>query len=178
MPPHVLTILCPSQGELGERDKEILSRVEKSFTVVAELIEAVSLRDALKEAMSVVRDVNKYLDDKAPWTQFKEDKQAAGTTIFVAFCVIDSLKTILSPFLPESSEKLQAVFQREEKLFGKLEIESAEDEEDVFDVLTYQPLFTEQFGVDRWRPSDLQPGSKFVRPEPLFSLIDEKEVLE
>ena len=53
------------------------------FGTVGELIEAVRLKAALEKAMSIARAANVYLDQKAPWFQIKEDREAAATTVYV-----------------------------------------------------------------------------------------------
>jgi methionyl-tRNA synthetase len=63
-------------------------------------------KEALKVAMALAQDVNRYLDDTAPWKMIKQDRQAAGRSVYTAIAAISALKTMLYPFLPFTSQKL------------------------------------------------------------------------
>lgn len=169
--------VVPEPEELDELDTALLSKIEKGFETVAKSYEEVRLRDALKEAMSLTRDVNKYLDEKAPWTVFKEDPVKAGTATYVAMRAIDSLKLLFAPVLPHSAEKVHQFFGGEGELFGETYQEERSEKGDSYPVLRYKKTESEAAGVDRWRMSDLQPGTKFSKPEPLYKLL-EKEMVE
>ena len=90
----------PEVGELEGEDKELLAYINEGFQTVADYMEGVKLRAALGEAMRLATEVNKYLDETAPWISIKTDKTAAGRAIFTAIQAINSLKVMLSPFLP------------------------------------------------------------------------------
>ena len=91
---------------MDEADRALLDHVEGSFETIGALIDACKLRAALTETMAVAREVNRYLDEQAPWFQIKQDRAAAARSVYVALRAIDSLKTLTNPFLPFSSQKL------------------------------------------------------------------------
>lgn len=159
----------PQPQALDERDNGLLADIAKGFPEIAKAYEEVRLRDALKEAMRLTREVNRYLDDKAPWTSFKVDKEKAGTAIFVAMRAIDSLKTLFAPVLPFSAEKVHRIFGGTEPLFGDLVIEHRADDHEV---LSYKPGAAEREQRDRWAPSELAPGTPFAKPEPLYKVLE------
>ena len=74
----------PEPGELTLLDKDLLDQVNEGFQTVGQEIEAVHLRAALAEAMRLASEVNKYLDQTAPWQAVKTDKAAAGRAIYTA----------------------------------------------------------------------------------------------
>ncbi|MGB9674198.1 MAG: methionine--tRNA ligase, partial [Anaerolineales bacterium] len=74
----------PQPGELRPIDRQILATVENGFRVVGDHFEAVHLRAALQESMTLASEVNKYLDETAPWFEIKKDKNAAATSIYTA----------------------------------------------------------------------------------------------
>src|SRR5690606_31294718 len=90
----------PQAGALRPQDEALLAIIEAGYDSVGQLIENVKLRGALGEAMRLAAEVNRYLDEQAPWTQVKTDKDAAGKTIYTALRAIDNLKLLLAPFLP------------------------------------------------------------------------------
>lgn len=165
----------PEPGPLDERDQGILDDIEKTFTIVAAAYEEVRLRDALKEALRLTRDLNKYLDDKAPWTVFKTDAKAAGTTVFVALRAIDSLKILFAPILPFSCEKIHTFFSNTDTLFGSVQISEVEDGGEKYEVLQYQPNAAERAKEDRFRPSELKAGTRLAKPTALFKLLEPLE---
>jgi methionyl-tRNA synthetase len=124
----------------------------------------------------LTREVNKYLDVKAPWVVFKTDPLKAGTTIYVALKAIDSLKILYAPILPHSSEQIHELLGYEDKLFGKGEVALHKSEEEQYNFLRYLPSKSEVERKDRWNFSCLEPGKSFLKPLPLFKVLDETVV--
>ncbi len=106
-------------------------------------------REAIRMAMSLAQEVNRYLDDKAPWKAIKQDRQGAATACYVALEAISCLKTVLYPFLPFSSQKLHRM----------LGFQGAVD----------------QAG---WNIQQLAPGKELPQPEPLFIKLEDSIVEE
>ena len=123
--------------------------------------------------MRLASVVNKYLDLSAPWKTVKEDKSQAGRTIFVAMKAIDSLKVLFAPFLPFTSQKLHHFLGHDGQLFGNQYTESYQDAVGEHTALLYDPLKA----VGKWEKSGLDPGHKFLKPEPLFIKLD-KSIVE
>jgi methionyl-tRNA synthetase len=158
----------PTPGELRPSDQEILETVEAGFLTIGQHIEAVRLRAGLTEAMRLASEVNKYLDQCAPWFEIKTDKSAAATTIYTALRVIDSLKILLSPFLPFSSEQLHTYLGYDQPLFGEQFVEIVKDNLGEHQVLRYNP----SGATGRWEPSQLSGGQDLRQPAPLFRKLD------
>ena len=87
------------------------------------------LKQALTEAMALAHEANRYLNLKEPWKQIKTDPVAAATSIFVALRVIDSLKTLLAPFLPFTCQRLHNYLGYDGDLFGRLYTEELSETE-------------------------------------------------
>ncbi len=162
----------PTPQALNEQDETLLATVEQAFETVGNLYAQVRLRDALREAMAVARDVNKYLDDTAPWKTIKESPERAATSVYVAMKAIDSLKVLLAPVLPHTSAQIHTFLGYEEPLFGAQEIVTYHESTRDHDALIYHPTSSEQANVDRWKPSQLEAGRAFNSPAPLFKQID------
>jgi len=160
--------LVPEPGELRPEDKTILAAVQDGFDQVGELFNQVKLRAALKEALRLAAEVNKYLDEQAPWFEIKEDRTAAATTVFTALKAIDSLKILFSPVLPFTSEKLHTLLGYQEPLFGEQRVETVQDNVSEHKVLRYDP----KQATGAWTPSELQPGTALREPEALFEKLD------
>jgi methionyl-tRNA synthetase len=119
--------------------------------------------------MRLAAEVNKYLDQAAPWFEIKQDKQAAATTVYTALRAIDSLKVLFAPFLPFTSEQLHVYLGYQQPLFGTQFVQTLQDELGTHDVLRYNP----DAAAGAWKPSELPAGQILAQPAPLFRKLDE-----
>jgi len=160
------------QCEVRPADSEVLATVSAGFEKVGELISSVRLRAALNECLRLASEVNKYLDQAAPWFEVKNDKQAAGRTVYTALKAIDSLKVLFAPFLPFSSERLHTYLGYNQPLFGEQFTEVHNDSLGEHEVLRYRS----GQASGRWEPSQLPSGQVLHKPSPLFKKLDESIV--
>ncbi len=137
----------PTYNSIDASGNNLINMATTTFTQVDSLLQACNFKLAIKTAMTLAHEANRYLDEKSPWKVIKEDRQAAATALYVALSVISCLKTLLYPFLPFSSQKLH------EYLGFKGRVED-----------------------DGWRPTQPIPGQKLLPPKPLFSKLDVKLV--
>ena len=136
----------PQAGELDSAATALLEEAGRRFQDVGSSIEACKFRAGLGSAMALAQAANRYLDRKAPWLTLKDNREDAGTSLWVSLSVINCLKTALYPFLPFSSEKLHSM-------------------------LGFQGDVRDQGWT--WRPDMLEPGQSMATPEPLFAKLDE-----
>jgi len=160
----------PQPGPLTDDDERLLAAVAAAFDEVGALIEQVRFKAALAEAMRVSALANQYLADQAPWTLVKTDRDRAGTVLYVALRAVDSLKTLLTPFLPFTSQVVHELLGHEGHLAGALEIRRVDDH----DVLTGDYAAW----VGRWAPSELAPGTPLQEPRPLFRKLPPETAAE
>ena len=164
----------PVPGLMTQEDAAILVKIDTAFEPIAQLYEACKFRAALSETMALVRDLNVYLDNKAPWFQIKEDPQAAGTTVYVALRAIDSLKTLFAPVLPFSSQKLHQMLGYKGSVMGTQRIETYHESDKSHLALTFDP----QSLTARWESSELPAGQALQEPQPLFIKLEPSIVEE
>ncbi len=157
------------EGDLRPADRALLETVEAGFDSVGALLEAVRLRAALQEAMRLASEVNRYLDEAAPWFEIKSDRNAAAKSIYTALRAVDSIKILLAPFLPFSSEQLHGFLGYEQPIFGRQAVQTLQDSLGEHEALCY----LREGASGRWEPSDLQPGAAIRNPAPLFKKLDE-----
>ena len=119
--------------------------------------------------MRIARAANAYLDQKAPWFQIKEDRQAAATTVYVILRVIDNLKMLLAPFLPFTSQRLHDMLGYQGQLFGRQYTETFTESGRSHVALCYD----DSEAIGKWEPSQLPVGQELQRPLPLFKKLDE-----
>jgi len=134
----------PAAGEVDAESKGLLSKSEATLRSVDSLLYGCHFREAMREAMSLAQEANRYLDTKAPWKTIKEDRDSAATAISTVLGVICCIKTVLYPFLPFSSEKLH-------RLLG------------------YEGSVEEKGWIFSVPPA----GQRLASPEPLFAKLDD-----
>lgn len=158
-------------------DLALLTAVEDGFNTVGKELEAVHLRAALQEALRISALVNQYLDQTAPWSAFKKDKDDAALSIYTALKAIDSLKLMFAPFLPFTSQRLHEFFGYDYPLFGQQYVEKVTDSLGEHTVLRYKkPAVGSDLrparDISLWRPSTLVPGQALTQPAPLFKKLE------
>jgi methionyl-tRNA synthetase len=139
----------PIPGELIEEDEKILDLAKSTLEEMREQISRCSFREALRTAMNLAHKANQYLEVTSPWAKIKEDPERAGTSLWVTFQLINTLKTALYPYLPFSSVKIHKI-------------------------LGYQSDI-EKHG---WKFEQVPGGTEFAKPEPLFKKLEESMVEE
>jgi methionyl-tRNA synthetase len=139
----------PVPGELDAEDNQLLVKAKETLETMAQLLYLCHFREALRAALSLAQESNRYLDYKAPWKMVKSQKEASATSVYVALGAISCLKTVLYPFLPFSSQKLHHLLGFE----GKLE-------------------------DDGWRLRIPEAGQRLQPPEHLFAKLDDEVVAE
>jgi methionyl-tRNA synthetase len=165
----------PEPGPLQPEDAALLDSIPGRFEAVAAEIEAARFRLALSTAIDLARDANRYLNDAAPWALIETDRERAGTILYTALRTIDSLKTLLAPFLPFSSQTLHELLGYEGWLAGPLEFREVTEDGDESHVVLTGDYDT---WIGSWEPSDLPPGRELAEPRPLFKKLDAAKVVE
>ena len=91
--------------------------------------------------MGHYQKANSYVDHKAPWKLFKEDKDKLATTLNVLINSIYKINILIQPFLPISSKKV----------FNQLNVKESHDFTCIKD--------------------EIKVGSKINKPEGVFPRI-------
>jgi methionyl-tRNA synthetase len=164
----------PTPGELTDLDRELQATITAAFDAVAVDLEACRFRLALFKAIGAAREANRYLDAAAPWKILKTDRARAATATYVALWAIDSLKTLLLPFLPFSSQQLHGYLGYTDDLLGEQEVVTYYEGDRSHLGLTYRY----ELAGDRWHPSKLQPGQALLPPKPLFVKLEPEIVAQ
>ncbi len=139
----------PEHGKLDQRSLEVITKTESTLQVMDDLIYGCKFKEAIKTAMALAAEANRYLDEKSPWKSVKTDKQAAADALYTALTVISGLRTAFYPFLPFSSEKLNHFLGYD----GSIE-------------------------ADGWKLRHPVPGAELNPPEALFIKLDEAIIEE
>ena len=158
----------PDPGKLTEVDSTLIKDVEDALDQVALQLGQARFQMALKSATTTAAKVNVYLGAEQPWHTIKTDRERAGTVLYVALRCVDNLKTMFTPFLPFSSQKLHLMLGYEDVI-----AEQPEVREVVEDGASHSVLTGDYSSEDRWKPSALPAGRKLPVPEALFKRLDD-----
>jgi methionyl-tRNA synthetase len=170
----------PEPGELEDVDRELLATTKAAFDTVGDLIGANKVRAGIGEAMKAVAAANKYLADTAPW-KMKEDPKRQGTVLYTVLQAVSDLKTIMSPFLPHSSQRVHELLGGE-GVFAPMpyieEVADLDEGEGATDG-PYPILTGDYSDVPKWESVPLVPGTALEKPVPVFtkletSIVDEE----
>lgn len=96
----------PTQGDLLEIDKNLVSSIKSYSERIAGYYENYKFKDAVAETMNLVRDANKYFNDTEPWKVVKDDKDRCGTIINICLQMCHTFAILFNPVLPFTSEKI------------------------------------------------------------------------
>jgi len=158
----------PQPGNLTGIDESLIKEVEAALDEVAKHLQEARFQNALKLAMGIASRVNVYLGTEQPWHTIKSDRERAGTVLYVALRCVDNLKTMLTPFLPFSSQRLHAMLGYEDVIAPQPDVREFSENGASHTVIT-----GEYEAVDRWRPSQLEPGRTLPAPQALFKRLDD-----
>ncbi|MFH1668486.1 MAG: methionine--tRNA ligase [Candidatus Woesearchaeota archaeon] len=139
-------------AHLTEADDKVITEVGELKTKIIELLEQVKERDALKEVMNISRIGNQYFQENQPWNLVKPEagedaKKRCGTVINVCCNLVRTLASIMSPFLPFTSEN-------------------------IFSQLNIAPIKTIRYKMNL----DIDPGHQLGEAKVIFRKLEDKEI--
>jgi len=115
--------------------------------------------------MRVVSEANKYLSDQAPW-KLKEDPPRRASVLHVALQLIDDAKTLLTPFLPHSSQKVYEMLGGTGTWSG---LPTIVEVDDLDGGPAYPVLMGDYASAEAvWESRPITPGAPIGPPVPLF----------
>lgn len=133
----------PVDDELKTFALDTVKKIEKCF-------ETYRVADAVEAVLNLAKRSNKYIDETTPWALAKDEASIPrlGTVLYNLLEAIRYIAVLLSPFMPETSEKI----------FAQMNC----------DIKDYDSL--ENFGA-------LKSGEKVGKAEALFARIDAEKML-
>jgi methionyl-tRNA synthetase len=160
--------VIPKPGQLADVDQQILERSRAAFGVVGAELGRSRFKSAITETMRTVAEANKYMSDQAPWKLRESDPDRMGTVLHVVLQLVDDAKTLLTPFLPRSSEKVYRMLGGAGTWSGMPEIRQVDEE----DAPSYPVITGDYRTAARWESQPVTPGTPLAAPTPLFTKLD------
>jgi methionyl-tRNA synthetase len=158
----------PEPGPLTTVDAELLQRSREAFRTVGEALQRSRFKQAITEAMRTLAEANKYLSDQAPWKLRESDPQRMRTILHVALQAVDDGKTLLTPFLPRSSQRVYEMLGGSGTWSGMPQVREVSEDDG-----TPYPVITGDYtGPARWEPVPIRAGTPLQQPQPLFAKLD------
>ena len=160
----------PAAAQLNDDDLLLLATVNEGFATVGALIERHRQKNALAEAMRVVAEVNKYVTDQAPFKLKADDeRERLGTILHVIAQAVSDCTTMLSPFLPHSSNQVHAAMGGQGQIAPMPRLEEVDD----LDGGDSYPIITGDYtGTPRWESRPITVGALIGKPSPIFTKLD------
>ncbi len=151
--------VIPASTAPTEFDADLIATVEGGVRAVAEKLDTFHVADACDEIMTVLRRLNKYIDETAPWVLAKDEskKDVLGTVLYNLIEGIRICATLLYPIMPGTAKKIETQINAPETAN--------------ITVTTWQAA--EKFGMKYADGAKVNPA-----PEGMFARIDEKKKLE
>ena len=143
--------VVPNPGNEEGTDAELKEEAVKAYKSVCQAMEGHHVADSLEIIINLARRSNKYIDETMPWALAKseENRERLGTVMYNLYEAIRFIGVLISPFMPETGEKILAQLGT-----GIKSIESLE-----------------AFGA-------AESGTKVGEAVALFARIDEAKMLE
>ena len=168
----------PTPGTKAELDVTLLRASEAAFGTVGELLEHSRFKQAMAEAMRVIGLANKYISDAQPW-KLNEDRGRQATVLHTALQVVDDAKTMLTPFLPHSSQGVFEALGGEGVWAAQPEIRQVTDFDDDVEgigapeVRDY-PVLTGDYKAQLavWARREIAIGAELAKPTPLYRKLE------
>ncbi len=164
----------PSAGDLTDADRALLQRSREAFGPVGAELGRSRFKNAITEAFDVVRDANRYLAEQEPW-KLKDDPARQESVLHVALQVVDDAKTLLTPFLPYSSNRVHEMLGGTGVWSPMPEVREVSEDDGV-----EYPVITGDYETADavWEHRPIAAGAPLGPPKPLFAKLDSKIVEE
>jgi len=164
----------PEAGALTDLDTELLARSRQAFGTVGEHLARSRFKFAITEAMRTVAEANKYFSEQAPWKLRETDPDRMRTVLHVALQLVDDAKTLLTPFLPRSSQQVHEMLGGAGTWSDMPHVEEVDEAGG-----PSYPVITGRYeSAARWASAPVRPGAPLATPKPLFTKLDSSVVDE
>ncbi|MGD0704679.1 MAG: methionine--tRNA ligase [Trebonia sp.] len=164
----------PAAGNLTDADHALLGTTSAAFAEVGTHLAHSRFKAGVNEAMRAVSEANKYFSEQAPWKLRESDPERMQTILHVTLQAVADAKTLLTPFLPRSSQAVNEMLGGAPDWSGMPRIETVDEAGG-----PSYPVITGTYDSSfRWESRPVTAGTKLDVPTPLFTKLDQSVVDE
>ena len=166
----------PAAGQREEIDQNLLDAVQAGFATVGDNIANHHQRAALSEIMRLVGEANAYVSTTEPFKMKDESqRERLATVLNTLIQVVSDLNTMMSVFLPHSSNAIDRVLGGEGDIAPMPQLVEATD----LDSGKEYPIITGDYtNLHPWERVEVKPGVPISKPKPAFQKLDPSVVEE
>jgi methionyl-tRNA synthetase len=164
----------PAAGALTDADHALLRSSRAAFAGVGEQLSHSRFKFAITEAMRTVSEANKYFSEQAPWKLRESDPERMKTILHVTLQVVADAKTLLTPFLPRSSQAVHEMLGGTGEWSGGPRLDTVDEEGGP----SYPVITGDYDAAFRWESRPIAAGTPLAVPTPLFTKLDTSVVDE
>jgi len=135
----------------GDLEDKVEAEIQDTFQKVGQSLESCELVDALDKIMKLTSFGNKYFNDAKIWEIVKEDEKRSKTVMLNLLNIVEALRILINPFLPEAHKRLSEM----------LGLDVVEPE----------------VGQNLWKFEPISGYENLGKVEPLFKKLDKERVL-
>ena len=101
--------------ESSNIDIEVEDKLKELFKTVGKCIEEGKIKEGIQYIFDFISYANKYFDEKQPWILVKTDINKCNEVLFNCCNIIYNINTLLKPYLPFSSDKVEEYLKTSNK---------------------------------------------------------------
>ncbi len=102
--------IVPEGGEAGPLEQKLYADVAERLADLAEQMDAIEIRKSAQALRALWVVGNEYLQEAAPWTAIKTDRDRAAVIVRTALNLAALYARISAPFIPFAAEKIGEAF--------------------------------------------------------------------
>ncbi|MBI2881209.1 MAG: methionine--tRNA ligase [Candidatus Tectomicrobia bacterium] len=100
---------APRAAQTGDLERGVQGAARRTTEALWDDLETAGFQSALKRIWDFINGVNKYLDERAPWSSAKRgDEPGVATTLYTAAEALRTVSVWLWPFMPETALKIRS----------------------------------------------------------------------
>jgi len=145
--------VIPEGGTPGEAEQRLQESCESLTTKLSNCLQNLEFRKAAETLCALWTVGNQYIDERAPWALFKQNKEEAALVIRTCINLIRLYAIASNPFIPFTAEKL----------FDALQLSETERTQSLTQAVDFNAL---------------ESGRSFDVPPPLFRKLEDTEIAE
>jgi methionyl-tRNA synthetase len=169
----------PQPGPLEDIDIEVRDTVTGAFATVGALLERNRVKAALAETMRIVGEVNAYVSRTEPFKLKGEDeRERLATVLHTLIQSVSDLNTMLAPFLPHAANRVHLALGGVGEFVPMPVLTDVVGLDDGDSDRSYPVITGDYSGTPRWESTPVLVGAAVVKPAPVFTKLDEAEVLQ